>query len=291
MQYQPLNQGRISTRTGKNTVAIVGFAKSTRHLVPYEDMETEIWGINDAYHVKGFMKRWDRWFQLHPLSYLAVQDNSPRDAEHIAWLKEPHEFPIYMQKDYPDMPACVEFPLQQVMEKIGRNYLSSSFAFMFGLAMLEGFKRIEIYGFDMATFSEYASQRPNTEYLIGLAEGRGIDVYIPNQSNLCRGPIYGYEDLDISLRQEMEYLQQSLEANIKTQSEQFHYLDGRAKLLVELSKKYPELKGRARKVSREARMKVDEINNTMGREQMTRELMGMHDELKNKELKLKESSL
>ena len=77
MQYQPLNRGRISARTGKNTVAIVGFAKSTRHLVPYEDMETEIWGINDAYHVKGFMKRWDRWFQLHPISYLAIQDNSP----------------------------------------------------------------------------------------------------------------------------------------------------------------------------------------------------------------------
>ena len=34
-----------------------------------------------------------------------------------------------------------------------------------------------------------------------------------------------------------------------------------------------------------------EINNTMGREQMTRELMGIHDELKNKELKLKEDSL
>lgn len=287
--YKSLNKGIISARTGKNTVAIVGFSKSTRHLVPYEDKDTEIWGINDAYKVEDFMLRWDRWFELHPLTYLANQDNTPRDAEHISWLEEKHDFPIYMQKKFRNAPSSIKFPLDEVCKNIGKKYITSSFGFMFGLAMLEGFERIELYGFDMKTFTEYADQRPNTEYLIGLAEGRGTDVFIPMGSSLCKGKIYGYEELELSFRQEMEYMSFSLEAEVIKQTNEFHQRLGKVNLLVELLPEHPELK----ELLEESRKKVEEqtamINNVMGRQQMNVELLQMHDELKAKELNLKEN--
>jgi hypothetical protein len=34
--------------------------------------------------------------------------------------------------------------------------------------------------------TEYKYQRPNLEYLIGFARGLGIEVYIPEQSSLCK---------------------------------------------------------------------------------------------------------
>lgn len=38
----------------------------------------------------------------------------------------------------------------------------------------------------MAADDEYGYQRPNCEYLIGLARGRGIKVVIPDESPLCK---------------------------------------------------------------------------------------------------------
>lgn len=286
--YKPLNKGIISKRTGKNTVALVGFSTSTRHLVPYDDKDTEIWGINDAYSVPNFMKRWDRWFQLHPLDYLSTADGTPRDQQHIEWLKKEHNFPIYMQKEFEDMPASVKYPLDEVCEKIGRRYITSSFGFLFGLAWLEGFQRIEIYGFDMKTFSEYAHQRPNSEYMIGKAEGQGVDVYIPLNSSLCKGAMYAYEDLDISYRQEVEYRLRGIEAVLENQKNAFYRQDGKVATLNKLRKIYPKLQKAYKKASNKQAVQTAQLNNTMGRKQEMEESIALYDDMKAKELKQQE---
>jgi len=64
------------------------------------------------------------------------------------------------------------------------------------LAITEGADRIGIWGVDMADLestpgdpsyiSEFSYQRPNLEYLIGFARGRGIVVDIPDQSPLTK---------------------------------------------------------------------------------------------------------
>jgi hypothetical protein len=60
--------------------------------------------------------------------------------------------------------------------------------------MHEGFKEIHLYGVDMAVSTEYDEQRPSCEYFIGLARGRGIKVYIPEESHLLKVRYkYGYE--------------------------------------------------------------------------------------------------
>ena len=47
----------------------------------------------------------------------------------------------------------------------------------------------------MALDTEYMEQRPSVEYLLGLAEGRGIKVTVAESSDIlkCRS-LYAYED-------------------------------------------------------------------------------------------------
>ena len=51
-------------RKGKKTVALVGMAFTSCSLAPWDDKDVEIWGLNEQ-HYYPWMKRWDRWFQLH----------------------------------------------------------------------------------------------------------------------------------------------------------------------------------------------------------------------------------
>jgi hypothetical protein len=66
---------------------------------------------------------------------------------------------------------------------------------MIALAIYLKFDDIGIYGVDMAADSEYGTQRPSCEYFIGLARGRGINVYLPPETDLCKTfYLYGYQD-------------------------------------------------------------------------------------------------
>ena len=185
--YKKLNKGIVSKRTGKNTVALVGFAETTRDLAPWDDPDTEIWGLNEAY-LQPFMKRWDRWFQLHPEDNFN-RDTNTNDPDHPKWLRKKHKKPIYLQEAYPYIPDAIKYPLDEVIANYG-DYLMSSFAFMLALAMLEGFERIELYGFEMGTHTEYHYQKANAEYLIGFARGAGFDVWYPEICTLCKGKMY-----------------------------------------------------------------------------------------------------
>jgi hypothetical protein len=51
----------------------------------------------------------------------------------------------------------------------------------------------------MANDIEYQSQRPSCEYFIGLARGKGIEVYVPPESDLLKCMyLYGFEDGELS---------------------------------------------------------------------------------------------
>jgi hypothetical protein len=94
------------------------------------------------------------------------------------------DVPIYMQSVQPDIPASVEFPLQDVVAVTG-DYFNSSIAYMLALAIVEGHD-MDIWGVDNSPFEEWAFERPCNEYLIGLAKGKGLDVWIHESSALLR---------------------------------------------------------------------------------------------------------
>ncbi len=76
--------------------------------------------------------------------------------------------------------------------------VESSPAFMMAHSIAQRPDEIGVYGVDMAEGEEYAYQRPNMAYLIGVAEGRGITVTLHEASRLMRsgwtGGCYGHRD-------------------------------------------------------------------------------------------------
>lgn len=160
-------------------IAIIGLAPS-HDLAPWDDETWEKWGLPwDS----GYWPRYDRLFELHDRAHL--------DAEHY-----PHGYlerlesvyvPLYMQEAY--FPSATKYPKAEIAALVG-DYFTSSVAYMLAMAIYEGVDRIGLWGIDMS--EDYNGQRPNFEYLLGFARGRGIDVVIHESSPLLKGPLYGW---------------------------------------------------------------------------------------------------
>lgn len=169
-------------------IAICGFAPPSYKLAPYNDPEWEIWGLN---HLYTEIPRWDRWFEIH----------DQFEIDHWEWMKaQPADKPIYMNKPLAEIPGCVVYPLQKVLDRFG-NYFTNTVSYMIALAILEIEAKgdseniIGLYGVDMATSSEYGFQRPSCEYMIGVARGLGIKVIIPAECDLMKAShLYGFEE-------------------------------------------------------------------------------------------------
>ncbi len=159
-------------------VAIVGLAPSTHDQAPFGNLEWELWGLPWD---NGWWANCDRLFEMHDID-LIQKPEAKRHNGYIDKLKNV-DVPLYMQQAY--FPNVTPYPVEEVADLVG-DYFNSSIAYMIALAIHEGVDEIGIWGVDMTDSEEYAYQRPNAEYLIGLARGRGIKVTIPEESYLLR---------------------------------------------------------------------------------------------------------
>ncbi len=170
-------------------VAIVGFSETTRHLAPFADPSFEIWGLN---HLYPYIPRWDVWFDMHSPEWSAAHLAPEVWKEHEAFLRTAHGKPIYMLERYPDFPSSLSFPKAEVSERF-RRYFTNGVAYMIALALYQGVTELHVYGVEMRHDTEYAAQRPCTEWWLALAEGMGVKVVLPAETALlsCDGD-YGY---------------------------------------------------------------------------------------------------
>lgn len=153
-------------------VAIVGLSPSTHSQAPFNDSDWEIWGLPWD---EGHWIHYDRLFEMHDIRLL---ENEHRPADYMERLQD-LDVPLYMQEEY--FEGATRYPYERVPQ-----YINSSIAYMMALAIAEGHEKIGIYGVDMKGDDEFGYQRPNIEYLIGLAEGMGIEVIIPEESPLLK---------------------------------------------------------------------------------------------------------
>lgn len=188
------------------SVALVGFAAATRDHVRASGAD-EIWSLN-MIHSSPIMRRHfplniDRLFELHPIWMLKKPWYSLH-AEHWEWLRRVrHHYPVYMVEAHPDVHNSRRYPLEQICERFLSRlsradepvaYFTSSFCYMIALALYEGFDRIECYGFEMGSDTEYVYQKAAAEFWLGIALGLGKKVWLPQGSLLLRANLYGFED-------------------------------------------------------------------------------------------------
>ena len=179
--HEPASAGQILTRT----VALVGHAPSTRNMAPYADGTVEVWTMNDSFV---WIPRATRWWEIH--SPDVYKHPARRAPGYMDWLRN-FNGPVYMQ--YPDesIPNAVRLDMDGLMRTFGRGVFGSSFSWMIAMAVLEGFRRIELYGCDLASQTEYEDQRESTAYWIGLCRGMGIDFHLPVGCPLLTKEPYG----------------------------------------------------------------------------------------------------
>jgi hypothetical protein len=182
----------------RDKVAIVGCAGS-KMLAPFGNPgEWEFWGVNNL-HLTLPKAPWTRWFELHSITYDNIQYLRRGKPDFRGQLIQPYleslnalNIPVYMQRPWNICPHAVPYPLAAILKEFPRKYFTNTISWMIALAILEGFKEIGIYGVDMAVSSplraqnEYSHQRPSCEYFIGLAEGRGIKVHLPDECDLLK---------------------------------------------------------------------------------------------------------
>jgi hypothetical protein len=183
-------------RKGKKTVAILGADWQTAPWVPFG--EIEVWGMNQL-HGYPWFKTDDAtsWLQIHPKDIF-----TKTKLNHWEWLQKEHPFPIYMQMVYDDVPSSVKYPLREIQNELIniergelpiKKLFSSSFAYQMALALYQGFRRIECYGFSLVSNVEYAYQREAMSYWLGKADGMGVEVWLPETCALLMQPLYGFE--------------------------------------------------------------------------------------------------
>lgn len=160
----------------------------------------EYWSVNNLY--RGFAGiKFTRWYELH--KFERVKNRYIRRGVDkyggISVDKYLHELddlgiPVYMQRPWAVVGRSTTFPFKAVMEKYGQ-YFGCSFAWMIGHVLLEhqyGAKKdridwIGFYGVGLEG-AEYYYQRPSTEYMIGMAAGLGIEIFVARSSKLLQSP-------------------------------------------------------------------------------------------------------
>ena len=219
--------------------AIIGTAQSMRQC-PWHDNTLEVWGLNDSYMLN--IPRANRWFDLHPFHQMYFRDGAQqggqtvipssaareiplgvylRPAGHLQWLKT-RGFPVYLLETSPEYPTGVTFPQEKVFGFFkqfwplrltrkgtivaGDDYEVSTPSLMLMTAIVEGYREIHVYGIHLATEWEYVQQRPNFEFLLGIAAGLGIKVVLPEMTPICKANYkYAFEpkgDLPLQIAQQ-----------------------------------------------------------------------------------------
>lgn len=190
------------------SVAIVGLGRSqatyaslvashgSRHKVAQET-----WVINAAAQIY----QHDRVFFMDDMKHMDpnAPDCAPQWLTLLEWLKT-HDKPVYTPAAYPDLcPMAVEYPIYDVVKKLGFNYFNTTVAFALCYALYLGVKRVCLYGCDFTYPDNHAAEagRGCVEFWLGYGAARGLDIAVPNDTTLLdafvspENKLYGYADI------------------------------------------------------------------------------------------------
>ena len=166
----------------------------------------EVWGINAI----GDVLRCDRIIHMDDVRIQEIRAESRPEsniANMLKWMKV-HPGPIYTSRVHPDYPGLVEYPLIDVLNSCGGvAYLNNTGAAAIALAIHLGVKQITCFGMDYTYADAHSSEkgRACTEFYLGIAKARGIEIGLPSGTSLmdsCVGEqrrLYGYDTLNLDI--------------------------------------------------------------------------------------------
>lgn len=157
----------------------------------------ETWAIN----AMGGIIEHDVVIIMDALPYFAqLGRTSVHHSGYDKWLRA-HRGPIYTQQKYKGYRGSIEYPLEEVINKVGYPYFNNTCAYAIGLAILREVKVLKLYGVDFThrpdrSASTIEAGRACCESLVRDCAYHGIQVQIAKSSTLCdqfnNRPLYGY---------------------------------------------------------------------------------------------------
>lgn len=241
----------------KSTVILFGTNTFTRHLIDWTRQDCEFWAWNEVGSLKDdrpdyWAKRIDTLIQIHATPIWRNRKNLNHTG-HYDWLTRPHEYPIYMQEHYPDVPSSVKYPLDEIVKELLPNiwrdinlpgvpeekrktervrHFTSSAAYALALAIYQGAKQIEIHGIEMSSDTEYVRQRDGVTFWMGVAVGRGVNVVI-HSPLLINDKLYGYTGEVVIQKQEFEMSARKLDNMVEEKKVEFFEARGRSQAMLD----------------------------------------------------------
>jgi hypothetical protein len=187
-------------------IALIGTAPGSIRKGPYADPSWKIWACSPgAYAV---VPRSDAWFELHrwepPVIGKPDQQVPWFSPEYCMFLRN-HPL-VFIQSPTPDLPKAVVLPWQDLVQKYGHYFFTSSIAWMYAVAIeeilrdreLRGTKEedaIGLWGIDMSATEEYGYQRAGCQFFAQMAASVGIKLVVPPESDIMMPPpLYGISE-------------------------------------------------------------------------------------------------
>lgn len=194
---KPDDAGVVEAPARLTGIAVCGSHPATVATAPFDKPDWLIYACSPHNIEMRTLPRWDQWFEVH-----AVAADKTRSYHYLRGLEqqarekqERGENPVVWMRDkeaVKHFPGGTLYPEAEMREKFNPFAFTSSIAYMMAKAITDcerlGVKQIALYGILQSSESEYAYQRPGTQYFIWEATRRGIKVLAARESNLFELP-------------------------------------------------------------------------------------------------------
>jgi hypothetical protein len=183
------------TKKTRKHVAIVGGAPSWEG-APFDDPEWEVWSISAMWNQIP-QDKVHKWFELHNVRTI---EERPEEAYPglKSWLfKDKNRSPLVIFEGFGiDATLNSEFyPRQKIETRFGKDWWSSTIAWMLGLALEESEGKIGLFGVEMCMTEEYGDQQAALRHFRDIALLMGRDVIFPSGCNMLH-PVPVYPDIE-----------------------------------------------------------------------------------------------
>lgn len=184
----------------KQSAAIIGKA-ATAALAPYGHPDWDVWCL--AWHYRDDDQRAvaDLLFDIHSPGFKDDSGpnqhfNSHRNPEYFEYVN-PSGIPVLCNPEAIGQGPLkfhhgTPYPMEEVRALLPHFYLECTVSYMVAYALLKGYERIGFWGCHFKTREEFALQLPSVTWLIGYAEGKGVEIEIaPGSPLMTSGYVQG----------------------------------------------------------------------------------------------------
>lgn len=182
----------------RRKVAIWGFGSTSVRRVPFDSDEFIIYAINNGWNAARDSQdrlRADVWWEMHQITPddLGPDAGTPiQDTNDMRWINT-CPVPLYTTEPWPANPNAVVWDIE-FFSYVFRPYFTCTFAMQMAQAIYDRYEEIHLFGVMLlaGTQREATVESSCLNYWLGLAEGRGIKVVVPDEDGLLLAHPYYY---------------------------------------------------------------------------------------------------